>query len=59
MLDGERAESVLIYLEKYEYAALPHVSIALVWSTDALAREQVSLLTAWLNSNQLLLLERK
>ncbi|WP_233738190.1 tyrosine-type recombinase/integrase [Halocatena pleomorpha] len=33
MLDDEHAESVLTYLEKYEYATLAHVSIALVWHT--------------------------
>lgn len=33
MLDSDRATQVLAYLEKYEYASLPHVTIALLWHT--------------------------
>ncbi|WP_049804938.1 site-specific integrase [Natrinema pellirubrum] len=33
MLDYEQAEPVQIYLERYEYASLPHVTIALLWHT--------------------------
>ena len=33
MLEREDAESILDYLEKYEYASLPHVTVALLWHT--------------------------
>jgi integrase len=33
MLDHEQAEPVLDYLERYEYASLPHVTLALLWHT--------------------------
>ena len=33
MLDTERATEVLAYLEKYEYATIDHVAIALMWHT--------------------------
>jgi integrase len=33
MLDTERATEVLTYLEKYEYATIDHVAIALMWHT--------------------------
>ncbi len=33
MLDQEQAEVVLDYLERYEYASLPHVTLALLWHT--------------------------
>jgi len=33
MLDSEQATSVLAHLEKYEYATLGHVTIAILWHT--------------------------
>lgn len=33
MLESEDAEAALNYLERYEYASLPHVTIALLWHT--------------------------
>ncbi|MFP9062236.1 tyrosine-type recombinase/integrase [Natrialbaceae archaeon A-chndr2] len=33
MLESEDAEAALGYLERYEYASLPHVSMALLWHT--------------------------
>jgi len=33
MLDTERATEVLSYLERYEYATIDHVAIALMWHT--------------------------
>jgi len=33
MLDSERATEVLTHLEKYEYATIDHVAIALMWHT--------------------------
>jgi site-specific recombinase XerD len=33
MLDDERAEEVLGYLRRYEYASRPHVVLALMWHT--------------------------
>ncbi|ELZ12533.1 integrase domain-containing protein SAM domain-containing protein [Halovivax asiaticus JCM 14624] len=33
MLDSEDAEAALDYLERYEYASLPHVTMALLWHT--------------------------
>ncbi|RQG91792.1 tyrosine-type recombinase/integrase [Natrarchaeobius chitinivorans] len=33
MLDSEQAKAVLEYLERYEYASLPHVTLALLWHT--------------------------
>lgn len=33
MLDSERAERILTYLEKYEYALRPHVVLMLMWHT--------------------------
>ena len=33
MLDSEQAEAVLDYLERYEYASLPHVTLVLLWHT--------------------------
>ncbi len=33
MLDSEQATKVLAHLEKYEYASLQHVTIALLWHT--------------------------
>lgn len=33
MLDDERATSILAYLEKYQYASLEHVTLALLWHT--------------------------
>lgn len=33
MLDSERATEVLAHLEKYEYATIDHVAIALMWHT--------------------------
>jgi site-specific recombinase XerD len=33
MLDSERAERILTYLEKYEYASRPHVVLMLMWHT--------------------------
>ncbi len=33
MLDDERAEEILDYLRRYEYASRPHVVLALMWHT--------------------------
>ncbi|QLG61940.1 tyrosine-type recombinase/integrase [Halorarum salinum] len=33
MIDSDRATQVLAHLEKYEYANLPHIAIALMWHT--------------------------
>lgn len=33
MLDSEDAEAALGYFERYEYASLPHVTMALLWHT--------------------------
>lgn len=33
MLDSERAEQILEYLRKYEYASRPHVALELMWHT--------------------------
>lgn len=33
MLDSERAEQILEYLRKYEYASRPHVALKLMWHT--------------------------
>ncbi len=33
LLDTEQANAVLAYLEKYEYASLPHVTLTLLWHT--------------------------
>ncbi|WP_121744795.1 site-specific integrase [Natronorubrum halophilum] len=33
MLDQEQAEAVLDHLERYEYASLPHVTLAFLWHT--------------------------
>jgi integrase len=33
MLETERAEQVLTHLEKYEYATIDHVTVALMWHT--------------------------
>lgn len=33
MLESDRATKVLAYLEKYEYASLKHVTVALLWHT--------------------------
>ncbi len=33
MLDSERADRILNYLEKYEYASRPHVVLTLMWHT--------------------------
>ena len=33
MLEREDAEAALKYLERYEYASLPHVTLALLWHT--------------------------
>ncbi len=33
MLDSERAEQILEYLQKYEYASRPHVTLELMWHT--------------------------
>ena len=33
MLDVDRAEQILAYLEKYEYASRPHVALTLMWHT--------------------------
>jgi site-specific recombinase XerD len=33
MLDSDRAERVLAYLRKYEYATVEHVAISLMWHT--------------------------
>ena len=33
MLDSERADQILAYLEKYEYASRPHVVLMLMWHT--------------------------
>jgi len=34
MLDSERAEEVLTYLEKYAYATIDHIAVALMWHTS-------------------------
>lgn len=33
MLESERADVILDYLERYEYASLPHVTLTLLWHT--------------------------
>lgn len=33
MLDAKRAQRILNYLEKYEYASRPHVALTLMWHT--------------------------
>jgi integrase len=33
MLDSDRADQILAYLEKYEYASRPHVVLTLMWHT--------------------------
>jgi integrase len=33
MLDSDRAEEILSYLERYEYASRPHVALTLMWHT--------------------------
>lgn len=33
MLDAERADKILNYLKKYEYASRPHVALTLMWHT--------------------------
>jgi integrase len=33
MLEGDRASKILAHLEKYEYASIEHVAIALMWHT--------------------------
>lgn len=37
--DDERAQELIAYLDRYEYASLDHVLIALLWQTDMNVRE--------------------